>query len=654
MSVESNTAFRNAGLDTLDISVIVIFLIFCLLVGIWATWRTQRGTVSGYFLAGRDILWFAVGASLFSSNIGSGSFVGLAGTGAANGIAVASYELNGLFCLLLLGWLFVPVYIASGVYTMPEYLMRRFGGQRLQLYMAVLSLIIYVFTKISADIYAGAIFIQQAVQWDMYVSIVVLLVITAIYTVSGGLRAVIYTDTLQTIVMVIGSLVLMGISFHKVGGLLPLYAKYPHAIAAASINSTVSSNCGIPTSEAFHLLRSADGADLPWPGNIFGITILSSWYFCNDQVLVQRTLAAKNMHHVKGGSILAAYLKVLPLFTTVFPGMISRVLFPDEVACTDPDICEKVCSNRAGCTNIAYPKLVIELLPTGLKGLMLASMMAALMSSLTSNFNSAATIFTIDIWKRFRARATEAEMLVTGRIFILLLMGVSVLWIPVLQASQGGQLFNYIQTVTGYFAPPILAIFLLAVLWERTNEQGAFWGLMVGLLVGVIRMALDFGYGSPGCMDEDVRPWVISKVHFLHFTILLFVISFVATMVISLMTSPIDPKHTVRLTWWTRHSSRQREDFPAEHIRQVKAEERKAEIMQASVGGQVSLPRWRKFMYILCGYEPPVETTLTEDEINEQKKMLTCIQESGFWKHFVNANALLLMAFGLFLWIFFA
>ncbi|KAH9500104.1 Sodium/glucose cotransporter 4 [Bulinus truncatus] len=217
MSEESNTAFKNAGLDTLDISVIVIFLIFCLLVGIWATWRTQRGSVSGYFLAGRDILWFAVGASLFSSNIGSGSFVGLAGTGAANGIAVASYELNGLFCLLLLGWLFVPVYIASGVFTMPEYLMRRFGGQRLQLYMAILSLIIYVFTKISADIYAGAIFIQQAVQWDMYFSIVVLLVITAIYTVSGGLRAVIYTDTLQTVVMVIGSLVLMGISFYKVG-----------------------------------------------------------------------------------------------------------------------------------------------------------------------------------------------------------------------------------------------------------------------------------------------------------------------------------------------------------------------------------------------------------------------------------------------------
>ncbi|KAH9500112.1 Sodium/glucose cotransporter 4 [Bulinus truncatus] len=505
-----------------------------------------------------------------------------------------------------------------------------------------------------ADIYAGAIFIQQAVQWDMYFSIVVLLVITAIYTVSGGLRAVIYTDTLQTVVMVIGSLVLMGISFYKVGGLMSLYAKYPHAIAAPSLNSTVHSNCGIPTTEAFHLLRDASSGDLPWPGNIFGITILSSWYFCNDQVLVQRTLAAKNMHHVKGGSILAAYLKVLPLFTTVFPGMISRVLFPDEVACTDPDICEKVCSNRAGCTNIAYPKLVIELLPTGLKGLMLASMMAALMSSLTSNFNSAATIFTIDIWKRFRVRATEAEMLVTGRIFILLLMGVSVLWIPVLQASQGGQLFNYIQTVTGYFAPPILAIFLLAVLWERTNEQGAFWGLMIGLLVGVIRMALDFGYGSPGCMEEDLRPWVISKVHFLHFTIILFVISLASTVIISLITSPIDSKHTVRLTWWTRHSNKAREDFPAEHVRKLQSEASQSDHTKKCTEGPVSVPKWRKFVYLLCGYEPPSNQSLSEEEINEQKKMLTCIRETGVWKHFVNINAMVLMAFGLFLWIFFA
>ncbi|XP_012935634.1 sodium/glucose cotransporter 4 [Aplysia californica] len=653
------TAFKNAGLETPDVVVIIVFIILCLMVGIWATWRTQRGSVSGYFLAGRDIMWFAIGASLFSSNIGSGSFIGLGGTGAASGIAVASYELNGLFCLLLLGWLFVPVYISSGVYTMPEYLMRRFGGQRLQLYMAVLSLIIYVFTKISADIYAGAIFIQQAVNWDMYASIVALLVVTAIYTVSGGLRAVIYTDTMQTVIMIIGAIILMGISFNEVGGIAALYEKYPQAIASTNLmgssNSTnvTMNSCGIPTSDAFHLLRPADAGDLPWPGNVFGITILSSWYFCNDQVLVQRSLAAKNMYHVKGGSILAAYLKVLPLFTTVFPGMISRVLFPDEVACTDPDICESVCGNRAGCTNIAYPKLVIELLPTGLKGLMLAAMIAALMSSLTSNFNSSATIFTIDIWKRFRAKATEAEMLVVGRIFIVVLMGISVLWIPVLQASQGGQLFNYIQTVTGYFAPPILSLFLLAVLWERTNEQGAFWGLMIGLAVGITRMGLDFGYGTPGCGEEDPRPAIVSKVHFLHFTIILFVVSVIATMLISALTKPIPKKHTVRLTWWTRMSHSEREEYPEELVRQMKAEE-KMKKEKKPARDPATLPGWRKILYLICGYEPPRDVEISQEEVDLFKKQMNNIEEKGFWKIFVNANAVVLMSFGVFLWVFFA
>ncbi|XP_070176341.1 sodium/glucose cotransporter 4-like [Littorina saxatilis] len=324
-TTDGGTAFSKGGVGTVDLVVIIIYLALCMAVGLWATWRANRSSVSGYFLAGRDILWFAVGASLFSSNIGSGSFIGLAGTGAASGIAVASYELNGLYCLLLLAWLFVPVYIASGVYTMPEYLMKRFGGQRLQVYMAVLSLIIYIFTKISVDIYAGAIFIQQALHWNIYVAIVVLLSITAVYTVTGGLKAVIYTDTLQTVIMVAGAIVLMIISFVKVGGLPGLHEKYMQSMPEVVVpNST----CGLPNQDAFHLLRPADSNDLPWPGNVFGITILSSWYFCNDQVLVQRTLAAKNMHHVKGGAILAAYLKVLPLFTTVFPGMISRVLFP--------------------------------------------------------------------------------------------------------------------------------------------------------------------------------------------------------------------------------------------------------------------------------------------------------------------------------------
>lgn len=655
MMSAGGSAFSNAGVGPVDLVVIIVYFALCMAVGLWATWKASRGSISGYFLAGRDILWFAVGASLFSSNIGSGSFVGLAGSGAASGIAVASYEFNGLYCLLLLAWLFVPVYIASGVYTMPEYLMKRFGGQRLQVYMAVLSLIIYIFTKISADIFAGAIFIQQALNWNMYLAIAVLLTITAVYTVTGGLKAVIYTDTLQTVIMVGGAVILMIISFVKVGGIGGLQEKY---FASMPTKLVPNSTCGHPNRDAFHLLQPADSSDLPWPGNVFGITILSAWYFCNDQVLVQRTLAAKNMHHVKGGAILAAYLKVLPLFTIVFPGMISRVLFPDEIGCVDPEECKRVCENEAGCTNIAYPKLVIELMPTGLKGLMLAAMMAALMSSLTSVFNSSATVFTIDIWKRLRPKCTEAEMLLVGRVFVLVLIGASIGWVPVLQLSQGGQLFNYTQAVTGYFAPPILALFLLAVLWPRTNEQGAFWGLMIGLVVGLIRMGLDFGYGSPGCGEEDHRPAIIGRVHFLHFTIILFLIALVATVVISLLTKPIDSKHIVRLTWHTRHSQIDRVEFPDEKDRLDKVKETMELNAKAATAhpnrDEHGRPTWKRYLQMLCGYEPPVVIDMSEEEARDQQKLMTSVKEKRKWRLFVNINAIILMIFGAFLWGFYA
>ncbi|KAK3097935.1 hypothetical protein FSP39_014669 [Pinctada imbricata] len=630
-------AFQSSKFVIADFVIIVVYLAFCLATGIWATWRTQRGSISGYFLAGRDMLWFAIGASLFSSNIGSGSFVGLAGSGAASGIAVASYELNGLFCLLLLGWLFVPVYIASGVYTLPEYLRKRFGGQRLQIYMSALALLIYVFTKISVDMYAGTIFIQQAIGWDLYAGVFLLLAISAIYTISGGLKAVIYTDTLQTVIMVVGSIVLMILSFNKIGGIEQIYTKYPNAVPSLTTNSTA--DCGKPTAEAFHLLRDAVTGDIPWPGNVVGISILSCWYFCSDQVLVQRSLSAKNMHHVKGGSILAAYLKVLPLFTTVFPGMISRILFTDQIACVDPEVCKVVCNNEAGCTNIAYPKLVVELMPDGLRGLMLASMMAALMSSLSSVFNSASTLFTMDIWRKVRPRSSEGELLVVGRVFTLILVAVSVLWIPILQASQGGQLFNYIQAVTGYLSPPVLSLFLLAILWKRTNEHGAFWGLMIGLVTGVIRMGLDFGYGSPGCGEEDTRPSVISKVHFLHFTIILFFLSLFATIIISLATPKISEKHLVRLTWWTRHDLGHREPFPEEEV-----ENKKAAASAKPTVSQDPVPRWKRVVFLICGYEPPTEDKRTDAEKTEQIRLLTHIKEKRKWKIFININAIILMS----------
>ncbi|XP_068380123.1 sodium/myo-inositol cotransporter 2 isoform X3 [Eschrichtius robustus] len=502
-------AFPQRTLEPGDIAVLVLYFLFVLAVGLWSTVKTKRDTVKGYFLAGGDMVWWPVGASLFASNVGSGHFIGLAGSGAAAGLSVTAYEFNGLFSVLMLAWIFLPIYIAGQVTTMPEYLRKRFGGNRIPIILAVLYLFIYIFTKISVDMYAGAIFIQQSLHLNLYLAIVGLLAITALYTVAGGLAAVIYTDALQTLIMLVGALTLMGYSFAAVGGLEALEEKYFLAVAS---NRSGNSSCGLPREDAFHIFRDPLTSDLPWPGILFGMSIPSLWYWCTDQVIVQRTLAAKNLSHAKGGSLMAAYLKVLPLFIMVFPGMVSRVLFPDQVACADPEICQKVCSNPAGCSDIAYPKLVLELLPTGLRGLMMAVMVAALMSSLTSIFNSASTIFTMDLWNHLRPRASEKELMIVGRVFVLLLVLVSILWIPVVQASQGGQLFIYIQSISSYLQPPVAVVFIMGCFWKRTNEKGAFFGLILGLLLGLVRLVLDFIYVQPRCDQPDERPAVVSRL----------------------------------------------------------------------------------------------------------------------------------------------
>uniref|UniRef100_A0AAX7V7C2 Sodium/myo-inositol cotransporter 2 n=1 Tax=Astatotilapia calliptera TaxID=8154 RepID=A0AAX7V7C2_ASTCA len=519
------------------VSVSVIYIPLFYIAPFLSMWRTKRSTVDGYFLAGKNMTWWPVGASLFASNIGSGHFIGLAGSGAAAGIGAIAYEWNGMMMVLLLGWLFLPIYIASGVTTMPEYLQRRFGGRRTQLFIAILSLFIYIFTKISVDMYAGALFIQLALQWNIYLAVVLLLLVTAIYTVAGGLAAVIYTDAAQTAIMLAGALTLMG--FVEVGGWNAFMEGYGKAIPSIRVpNST----CGIPREDAFHIFRDPVTSDLPWPGVIVGMSIPSMWYWCSDQVIVQRSLAAKTLTHAKGGSLLAAYLKVLPFFAIMIPGMISRILYTDEVACAEPEVCREICGNPVGCSDIAYAKLVMELLPAGLRGLMMAVMIAALMSSLTSIFNSASTIFTMDLWKSFRSRASEWELMIVGRVFVLVLVVVSVLWIPVVQASQGGQLFIYIQSISTYLQPPVSIIFLMGCFWKRTNEKGAFWGLAIGLVVGCIRMLLDFIYPAPLCYEEDDRPAVLKYVHYLYFSMLLSFITLVVVVVVSLATEEPKPE----------------------------------------------------------------------------------------------------------------
>ncbi|XP_032618623.1 sodium/mannose cotransporter SLC5A10 [Chelonoidis abingdonii] len=531
-----------------DIIVIVAYFALNVAVGIWSSCRVNRNTLSGYFLAGRSMAWWPIGASLFASSEGSGLFIGLAGTGAAGGIAVAGFEWNATYVLLALAWVFVPVYISSGIVTMPEYLQRRFGGERIRMYLSALSLLLSVFTKISTDLYSGALFVQVCLGWNLYLSTVLMLVVTALYTIAGGLAAVIYTDALQTLIMIIGAIILAVTAFSKIGGYQNLAEAYLKAVPAKIIPNTT---CHLPRVDAMHLFRDPVSGDLPWTGMTLGLSVLATWYWCTDQVIVQRSLSAKNLSHAKAGSILASYLKMLPLGVIIMPGMISRVLYPDAVSCVDPDECVRVCGSEVGCSNIAYPKLVVELMPSGLRGLMIAVMMAALMSSLTSVFNSSSTLFTMDIWRKIRRNAKERELLLVGRIVTVVLVAISVVWIPILQSSNSGQLYIYIQSVTSCLAPPITAVFALAVFWRRANEQGAFWGLMLGLALGLARMGLEFAYPSPRCGVPDERPALVKDVHYLHFAILLCALTAGAVVGISLLSRPPSDLQIKNLTWWT-------------------------------------------------------------------------------------------------------
>jgi len=464
-----------------------------------------------------------------------------------------------------------------------------------------------------------------------------LLAIACTFTVAGGLTAVIWTDFIQTILMIVGALVVCVRSFVAVGGYESLITQYFDATAdnqsLSDPTNSESSLCGEVPKDAMHLFRDAapGKSDLPWTGIVFGLSISSIWYWCSDQVIVQRTLASKNMTHAKGGCILAGYLKLLPLWLMVFPGMASRILFKNEIGCASPEACMEICQSEGGCTNLAFIKLVNELMPIGARGLMLAVMLAALMSSLSSIFNSSSTIFTMDIYTHFRPKASEKELLIAGRSFVLVLVVISVIWVPVIQAFHGAQLFVYIQSISSFLAPPICAVYLLAMFWPRTNEPGAFWGLMGGLVVGLIRFGVEFAYNKPACgAAQDNKPpewWyqVIDSVHYLHFGVLLWALTTVITICVSIMTEPIAKDYLYRLTFWSRHSTEVRKDIN----------------------------------YMTLSEQEEKNDAIKEDSSRKTKIQLAVeaaefLYESKKLKTIVNTNAVILMCLTCFLWGFYA
>ncbi|XP_027227877.2 sodium/mannose cotransporter SLC5A10 isoform X1 [Penaeus vannamei] len=635
----------NTMLSKWDIVSVTIYFILVMAAGFYSMCRPNRGTVAGYFLAGRFMWWLPVGASLFASNIGSEHFIGLAGSGAAAGIGVGAFEFNALVLLQLLGWVFLPVFIASGVNTLPEYTKKRFGGRRIQTYLALLSLILYIFTKISVNLYSGAIFIQQATKINnLYLSIVFLLVMTAICTVVGGLAAVIYTDTLQFFIMIGGSFYVMIKGLYTVGGYSELQTKYLASIPEKLISN---STCGLPRVDSWRMLRDADTSvsDMPWPGFLLGQIPASIWYWCADQMMVQRVMAAKSLSHAKGGTIFAGYVKLLPLFIMVLPGMIARVLFPNEVGCVDPDECFKFCNSRVSCSNSAYPKLVLEYMPSGVRGVMLSVMLSALMSDLTSIFNSASTLFTMDMWSIYRPRAKQREQLLVGRIFIVFLVVISIIWIPVIEQTQGGQLYIYIQAIAAYLAPPIAAIYCMAIIWKRMNEQGAFWGLMSGFVVGMFRMSLDFYYGEPPCNEEDNRPFIVAKVHYMYFATILFWLTVFVAVTVSLLTKAPEKWRLIRTTYFTRYDRRERQDD--QEMREWKQNEL-MEVGQQDQDEAEHIPHrdtpWYQRLYnCIFGFDDSEKAQEQAMAMNEHIAQLTTLHQEPWEKNLLNVMLVIII-----------
>ncbi|MBU1919630.1 sodium:solute symporter, partial [bacterium] len=430
---------------------LIVGLYFVIVFGVayWATQRekTARTTSAGYFLAGRNVGWFVIGASLFASNIGSEHLVGLAGTGAHSGVAVGQFEVLASLILLILGWVFVPFYLRSGVFTMPEFLERRYSSGA-RWYLAVISIIGYVLTKISVTIAAGGIVFEALMGIDFWTGALIVVVATGIYTVFGGLRAVLYTDLLQMFVLIAGSVTVTAIGLAELGGWGALKA---------------SAGPGF-----FSMWKPLSDPAFPWTGILFGAPILGVWYWCTDQFIVQRVLSGKNMDQARRGTIFGGYLKLLPVFIFVIPGVVAYALAQSgRITLAVPDQ--------------ALPTLIGTLLPAGFRGLVVAGLLAALMSSLSSVFNSCSTLFTLDIYKKFRPETPEKRLVLVGQIATVVLVGFGLLWIPLMKLISG-QLYQYLQSVQAYISPPIAAVFLIGVFWKRVNSRGAIASLITGFV----------------------------------------------------------------------------------------------------------------------------------------------------------------------------
>lgn len=498
-------------LGPIDWIFVVLYLMVIAAVSVWSI-RKSKETTSDYFLANRNLGWFVIGASILASNVGSEHIVGLAGSAAKSGTVLGHYELHS-YIVLILGWVFVPFYLRSSVYTMPEFLERRFNPQSRRL-LTIIQLISYVIAKASVTIFAGALVFNQFLGVDFWTGAIILVVVTGVYTVMGGLHAVMYTEAIQAIVLLLGSLVLMIFGLQEVGGWDALMQAVPK--------------------EKLNMFLPLSDPEFPWLGILIASPIVGLWYWCTDQHIVQRCLAAKNEQEARRGTIFAAFLKLMPFFIFLIPGLIAYALHAQGKIQLDD-------------TNAAFPVMVKSIMPVGLRGVLAGGLLAALMSSLASVYNACSTLYTIDIYKKSHPEASEKQLVKVGRIATAVIVLLGMAWIPLMGRIDDG-LYNYLQSVQSYLAPPIAAVFLLGVFFKRLNAQGAYSSMVIGFILGMAKLTLQI-------FQHDLIPgsfWhSFATMNFLYFCIYLFVFSIAVLVIVSLSTPPPPDEKTAGLTFAT-------------------------------------------------------------------------------------------------------
>lgn len=490
-------------LETLDLVVIIGYVFVIVGIGLYVAKNTE--TVDDYFLAGRSLTWYLIGFSLLASNMSSSSLIGMAGSAFSTGVAVYNYEWITAFLMVIFAMFFIPFFLKTRVFTMPEFLEKRFD-HRSRYYFSGFTIIGNIFIDTAGSLYAGALVIQLLFpEVPFLLSVLVLAIVAGLYTITGGLKAVVYTDLIQAILLLLGSVLITVIAFNRIGS----WENLTKALDP----------------EMLSLIRPTTDKFLPWPGLVFGVPLIGFYFWCTNQFMVQRVLGAKDVNHGRWGALFAGFLKLFTLFIMVFPGLFAIILYPNL-------------SNEANFTpDLVFPVLLFDLLPVGIRGMILVALIAAIMSSIDSTLNSASTLVTMDFAQKMKPDMSQKQMVLVGRVTTFAFMILSAAWAPMIRNFPS--LWEYLQSVLAYQSPPFVAAFVMGIFWKRTSESGAFYGMLAGHVVSLGLFLANMVFG-------------IINIHFLYVAPILFVVSLSVMVAVSLMTQLSNPERTAELTWSPR------------------------------------------------------------------------------------------------------